>query len=222
MRAVKGVLAALVVWVAVSAASAQTGGLKVVVLDGADKSPLPGAIVTLSHQLGYVKETSLQTDVDGVVQFPVLRPGEGYRVRVIMSDYSDYDSGAEIRIKIGTPLVVQVPMLPVLKEVVKVTGKTEVVDLAQTEQSTTFGSELIQDLPVPDRFNQHVLTLAPGVDDSDGDRNPNVLGARERDFKANVSGVSNQDPLTGGFASLVNPDSIEEIEVVTSGAGVEY
>jgi len=222
MRAVKGVLATLVVWVAVSVASAQTGGLKVVVLDGADKSPLPGAIVTLSHQLGYVKESSVQTDVQGVANFPVLRPGEGYRIRVIMSDYSDYDSGAEVRIKIGAPLVLQVPMLPVLKEVVKVTGKTEMVDLDQNAQTTTFGSEFIQDLPVPGRFYQNVLTLAPGVDDSDGDGNPNVLGARERDFKANVSGVSNQDPLTGGFASLVNPDSIEEIEVVTSGAGVEY
>ena len=77
MRAVKGVLATLVVWLAISAASAQTGGLKVVVLDGADKSPLPGAIVTLSHQLGYVKETNVQTDVNGVAMFPVLRPGEG-------------------------------------------------------------------------------------------------------------------------------------------------
>jgi outer membrane receptor protein involved in Fe transport len=220
MRAVQGVLAALVVWVAVSAASAQTGGLKVVVLDGADKSPLPGAIVTLSHPLGFVKETSLQTDVEGMAQFPVLRPGDGYKVRIIMSDYSDFEQ--EVRIKLGAPLVLQVPMLPVLKEVVKVTGKTEVVDLDENQTSTTFGSEFIQDLPVPGRFYQNVLTLAPGVDDSDGDGNPNVLGARERDFKAMVSGVSNQDPLTGGFASLVNPDSIEEIEVITAGAGVEY
>jgi outer membrane receptor protein involved in Fe transport len=222
MRAIKGVLAALAVWVAVSAASAQTGGLKVVVLDGADKSPLPGAIVTLSSQLGYVKETSIQTDVDGVAMFPVLRPGDGYRIKVLMSDYTDYDSGFEIRVKIGAPLTWQIPMLPTLKEVVKVEGRSEVVDLAENAQTTSFGSEFIQDLPVPGRFYQNVLTLAPGVDDSDGDGNPNVMGGREVDFKASVSGVSNQDPLTGGFASLVNPDSIEEIEVITSGAGVEY
>ena len=29
-----------------------------------------------------------------------------------------------------------------------------------------------------------------------------MAGVREKDFKANVSGVSNQDPLTGGFAGL--------------------
>lgn len=222
MRAVKGALAALVVWAAVSVASAQTGGLKVVVTDGADRSPLPGAIVTLTHELGYVKETNLQTDADGVALFPVLRPGKGYRIRILMSDYSPYDSGAEVPVRIGAPLTWPVGLVPVMREVVKVTGKTEVVDLEENQSATTFGSEFIQDLPVPGRFYQNVLTLAPGVSDDDGDGNPNVNGARARDFKANVSGVSNQDPLTGGFLNLVNPDSIEEIEVVTSGAGVEY
>ncbi|MBZ5640483.1 MAG: TonB-dependent receptor, partial [Acidobacteriia bacterium] len=37
-----------------------------------------------------------------------------------------------------------------------------------------------------------------------------------------VGGVSNQDPLTGLSMSLVNPDSIEEIEIITAGAGVEF
>jgi outer membrane receptor protein involved in Fe transport len=222
MRTLKVALWAFVVWAAVSAASAQTGGLKVVVLDGADKSPLPGAVVTLSHGLGYVKETSLMSDANGVVMFPVLRAGEGYRVQVIMGDYSPYDSGPEIRVKIGSPQTWQVQLIQVLKEVVKVVGKTEVVSLEENQSSTTFGSEFIQDLPVAGRFYQNVLTLAPGVDDANNDGNPNVHGARERDFKANVSGVSNQDPLTGQFLSLVNPDSIEEIEVVTAGAGVEY
>ena len=42
-----------------------------------------------------------------------------------------------------------------------------------------------------------MLTLAPGVQDADGDGNPNVHGSRDRDFKAEVGGVSNVDPLTG-------------------------
>ena len=60
------------------------------------------------------------------------------------------------------------------------------------------------------------------MNDSNGDGNPNVHGAREREFKATVDGVSNVDPLTGTFMSNVNPDAIEEIEVVTTGAGAEY
>lgn len=34
--------------------------------------------------------------------------------------------------------------------------------------------------------------------------------------------VSNVDPLTGSFMSNINPDAIEEIEVVTTGAGAEH
>jgi len=198
-----------------------TGGLEVQVLDGADKSSIPGAIVTLSHALGYVKEISLQTDSAGTVRFPVLPPGQGYRIRVVMSDYADYDSGNEVRVKDGASLVFQVPLLPTLREVVRVAGKTEMVDLAETGGTTALGG-FIQDLPAPGRFYQKVLALAPGADDADGKGNPNVMGAREREFKANVSGVSNADPLTGGFAHPVAPDSIEEVEVVTSGAGVDY
>ena len=47
--------------------------------------------------------------------------------------------------------------------------------------------------------------------DSDGDGNPNVNGAREGDFKTQVGGISNVDPLT---ATALN--------VVTAGAGAEF
>jgi hypothetical protein len=84
-----------------------------------------------------------------------------------------------------------------------------------------FSDESVEDLPVPSRFYQNVLTLAPGVQDSDGDGNANVHGSRNRDFKAQVGGVSNVDPLSGRQGSQINPNSIEEMEVITGGASVE-
>ncbi len=90
------------------------------------------------------------------------------------------------------------------------------------ENKFSMSDNFVEDLPVLGRSYQNVLKLAPGVNDSNGDGNPNVHGARERDFKATVDGVSNVDPLTGTFMSNVNPDAIEEIEVVTTGAGAEY
>jgi hypothetical protein len=60
------------------------------------------------------------------------------------------------------------------------------------------------------------------VQDPDGDGNPTVNGARERDFKTSVGGISNVDPLTGQFLNLVTSDSIEDLTVVTAGAGAEY
>jgi len=60
------------------------------------------------------------------------------------------------------------------------------------------------------------------VIDPDGDGNPNVHGGRERDFRAQVGGVSNVDPLTGEWLSRINSETIEEMEVLPWGAGVEF
>jgi Ca-activated chloride channel family protein len=85
-----------------------------------------------------------------------------------------------------------------------------------------FSDEFIADLPVAGRSYQSVMTLAPGVQDADGEGSPNVHGSRARDFKAQVSGISNARLLTGQQMSPVNPNSIEEMEVITAGAGAEF
>ena len=59
-------------------ALAQTGGLTIQVLDS-DGAPLPGATVSISHELSYVKTTAEVSDARGLVRFPILRPGRGYR-----------------------------------------------------------------------------------------------------------------------------------------------
>jgi Ca-activated chloride channel family protein len=90
------------------------------------------------------------------------------------------------------------------------------------EQTTKFTDEYVQPPPVPGRFYENVLSLAPGTQDADGDGNPNVHGSRTRDFKAEVGGVANVDPLTGQYMSQVDPNPIEEMEAITAGAGVEF
>ena len=82
--------------------------------------------------------------------------------------------------------------------------------------------EFVSDQPVAGRVYQNVLTLAPGVQDPDGDGNPNVHGSRDRDFKAALRGISNVDPLVGQQMSQVNANSIEEMEVISSNMGVAY
>jgi hypothetical protein len=213
--------AAILVALAVTSVAAQSGGLKVKVVDAEDNMELPGATVVLSNTQGFVDETAYQTNVKGIAEFPILRAGGGYVVEVRMPGYGTVRK-TDVRVRIGQTenLVVAIGDAFVEKETVVATA--DVVDLEETRQTTKFSDEFIQDLPVQGRFYTNVLTLAPGVQDSDGDGNPNVHGSRERDFKAIVGGISNQDPLTGLQLSNINMDSIEEIEVVTAGAGVEY
>jgi hypothetical protein len=219
MRFFRTALATVVVALVASVAAAQSGGLTVQVSDS--NGPLPGATVTISHETGYVKTTSMLTDATGRVEMPVLRVGKGYTIEVSFPGYAPRRI-ADVHVKINENQDIPVLLSEEIIERVKVTAESDVVDLEKTATSSKFSDEFIQDLPVPGRFYQNVLTLAPGVQDADGDGNPNVHGARSRDFKTEVSGISNVDPLTGNFMSNVNPNSIEEMEVITAGAGVEF
>jgi hypothetical protein len=208
--------------IAVTTASAQSvGGLSIRVIDNSDKTPVIGAAVTLSNTSKLVATSTLITDAKGVALFPVLRAGPGYVIQVIMDGYAGIRQ--EVSVSLGTPKDVVIVLVPEKTEVVTVIGDKGVkVDLDKNQTSTSFSSDFIQDLPVQGRFYQNVLALAPGVQDPDGDGNPNVNGARERDFKTQVSGVSNVDPLTGTFLNLVTQDSIEDLTVITAGAGAEF
>jgi hypothetical protein len=221
MKFIRTAGALILLALAATAASAQaTGGLKIRVMDNADKSPVIGAAVTLSSANKLVATTTLLTDANGTVLFPVLRAGAGYIVTVIMDGYAGIRQEASV--SIGNTRDVVLALVPELDERVVVTGEKQAVDIDQNETSTKFSSDFIADLPVAGRFYQNVLALAPGVQDPDKDGNPNVNGARERDFKTQVGGISNVDPLTGTFLNLVTSDSIEDLTVITAGAGAEF
>ncbi len=217
-------IASLFVWFAASAVSAQTGGLEVTVTDE-ESQPLPGVVVTIRHEQGYVKETGVATNLQGVAVFPVLRAtgssGKGYTISVSLAGFSSQRIDS-ILVRSGGTTRLAVELTVELVERVSVEAVSDVVDLETTAQSMKFSDEFIDDLPVAGRFYQNALTMAPGVQDADGDGNPNVHGARDRDFKAVVSGISNVDPLTGQRMFDVNPNSIEEMEVITAGASLEF
>ncbi|HEX4826457.1 MAG TPA: carboxypeptidase regulatory-like domain-containing protein [Candidatus Polarisedimenticolaceae bacterium] len=219
LRALFATLAVAALTVTVASAQA-TGGLKIRVIDNADKSPVIGAAVTLSNTNKYVATTSVITKPDGSAIFPVLRVGSGYVIQVIMDGYAGVRQDLEVQN--GQMKEFVIALVPEHVEKVTVIGEKQTIDLDNNENSTKFSSDFIADLPVAGRFYQNVIALAPGVQDPNGDGNPNVNGARDRDFKTSVGGVSNVDPLTGQFLNQINSDSIEDLTVITSGAGAEF
>jgi len=165
-----------------------TGGVSVVV--GDEKGlPLPGAQVTISHATGSIKTTTALADKTGRVEFPVLRSGGGYSIQVSFPGFSSirYE---DLRVRLSQLETLEVNMVEEFQEQVMVVSQLDVIDLDKSETSTRFSDGFIQGLPVPARFYQNVLTMAPGVQDADGDGNPNVHGSRSRDFQAVVGNVS--------------------------------
>lgn len=201
--------------------AAQSGGLRVHVYEAGGRTPLPGARVALSSARRLVAPVTVSADAEGRVAFPILPPGRGYVLEVSHPGYAKQRIG-DLRVRLDDNEELSVYLSPEIRETVTVEAERGAVDLDRTSTSTSFPDSFIQDLPVPGRFYQNILALAPGVLDSDEDGNPNVHGARSRDFKTLVGGVSNVDPLTGERLSYVHPDSIQEIEIIPAGAGVEF
>jgi Ca-activated chloride channel family protein len=89
----------------------------------------------------------------------------------------------------------------------------------------TFSDSFEADIPVRGREYQQVLKKSIPITELPAERykvSPNVKGSRDRDFKATVSGISNVDPLTGRIVSDVDPDAVEEIEIISGGSGEEF
>ncbi len=186
-----------------------------------DGNPLPGATISLENPSLGVKGLGSITNAQGEFRITVLQPGKGYVLHASMPSYQKIDF-RDLEIPPGRTIVQNVTLRPEYREIVRVEGKEEVVNTETTKIATTITSEFISGLPVLGRDYQDVLTLAPAVTDVDGTGNPNIHGARDTDVVTLVDGVSTTDPFSGQFGQNLNVESIEEIEVITSGASAEY
>lgn len=204
-----------------SAIAQGTSGIKIKVVDK-DGSPLPSARITVTNATLGVNQASV-TDADGTVRIVPLTPGKGYTVEISFPQMSTIvQSDLELTVNKISSMTFTLRPDTEMKETIKVTAQREVVDTSQTSSDTTFSSEFIDSLPILGRNYQDVLTLAPGVSDTDGDGNPNIHGARDTDVNTLVDGVSTVDPLTGQVGQQLNIESIQEIEVKTTGASAEF
>jgi len=182
--------------------------------------PLPGAtVVVRSASLGL--EEAVMTGADGKYKITDLPPATDYELQVSFPG-GGFSAVTQERIVIRADRVTaeSVQLFESIVEKVIVSAKQNdrrVVDLEQIGQVTEFSAEFIEGLPLLGRNYQDILNLAAGVSDSDNDGNPNVLGARAENFKAIIDGVSNQDVLGGTFASNLNNDTIESVEVIQTG-----
>lgn len=215
-------LAGLLVLLPFGQAFAQTtGGIRGQVLNK-DGEPLPGATVVISNASLGVQQGAM-TDAKGEFRVVPLAPGKGYSVRVQFPGMSTITQ-SDVEVTPGRITVVPFTLRPdkEMQEKIRVVGTTDVVDQDSTTTETTISSEFIDALPILGRNYQDALTLAPGVTDIDGDGNPNIHGARDTDVNTLVDGVSTVDPVDGTVGQQLAINSIQEIEVKTSGASAEF
>ena len=211
----------------VSVAWAQTtGSMRGVVTDTDDKS-LPGAKVTISSTTLIGQTRTADTNELGVFRFPALPIG-AYSVEVTMQGFESLKI-ARVDVSLQATAVVPVQMKFAIKaEVINVVGERPIVDTTHAGLSTSFKNELLQEVPTQ-RSVTDLMQLAPGISASVGDSSNDRTVAFGSNVQSNswiMDGVDASDPESGSRAgflfSSLNPDLIQEIQVIGVGAPAEY
>jgi len=203
-------------------ALAATGELKGKVVDRSG-TPLPGVTVVARNDSLGVSEQGGVTNAQGDYRIIALPPGTGYKLRATLPTYAPLEF-SDLEVPEGASRIQNIVLQPAseLKETVRVEAKGEVVNTESVTTSTTFSSEFISGLPVLGRDYQDILSLAPGVTDVNDTGNPNIHGARDTDVLTLVDGLNTTDPFSGYYGQQMNIESIQEIEVITSGSRAEF
>ena len=205
-------------------AMAQTaGGVRGIVTDDAGL-PLEGVTVNAGSVSQSIAGRAALSDEEGRFQIGSLPPSVDYVVVAVFPGFASV-SLTDIVVTPGQVTVLKIALAKQsegMQERIQVRAAAPIITLQDTTSQSRFTSEFIDALPILGRNYQDILALAPGVSDVDGDGNPNIHGARDTDVVTLVDGVSTTDPLTGKIGAQLNIESIQEIEVKTSGATAEY
>jgi hypothetical protein len=214
--------AALICGVAAPTLATGFGGLRGLVTDN-QGAPLAGATVVVRDASRNIDNGGAISDAHGQWTVAGLPPGLDYKVQCSLPGFATVVlTGNEVQAGTITQITIVLSPEKALREQVQVRAEPPVVALQDTTTQSRYSTEFIDALPIIGKNYQDVLTLAPGVTDVNGTGNPNIHGARDTDVVTLVDGVSTTDPYTGKVGAQLNIESIQEIEVKTSGASAEF
>ncbi|HEY7285051.1 MAG TPA: TonB-dependent receptor [Vicinamibacterales bacterium] len=197
----------------VRAQAVQTAALGGTVADSTG-AVLPGVTVTVSspQQVGGV-QTSV-TDSQGLYRFPALKPGT-YEMEVTLPGFKTVKRSG-ITLTLGTTVTIDVALAVAnVSETVEVSGATPVLDVKSSASNTQISEALLQNLPTG-RFQPDVINLTPGVNSSV------AFGGTQSSNALLMDGVDVSDPEGGTPWSFFNYNWVEQVQVVSLGANVEY
>ena len=209
-------------------AQATTGTLSGTVTD-AGGGVVSGATVTARSDATGREETTTTTG-DGLYSFTALLPGT-YTVTATATNFKKAVANA-VNVKIGvvTSLDVKLEAGNISETVTVTAGAEEIVQREQSQQSTSFETRKVEDLPSNSAGGgiDTLALLAPGVVPGFGNVNSNgttlsVNGNRARSNNFTLDGTDNNDLTIGGPNFFVdNQDAVQEFQVITNNFSAQY
>lgn len=196
------------------ASEEELGTLQGVILDKEGQFPLIGATVQIMGT--YLGGSA---DLDGKYVIPGIKPGD-YNVKVSYIGYADkIYTGISIEAGKTKEINIELEFRSQTLDAVTIVGEKTLVNLESGASEVKIDKDVIQEMNV--RNVEEVVSQQAGVT-----KTPDGLvirGGRVYETQYMVDGVNAQDPLAGtGFGVQVSSSSIDELQVITGGAGAEY
>ena len=213
----------LLLIVSLSYGQRRTGSIRGTVKDSEGQA-LPGATVILSGEKLMGGPRSVIADEEGKFRFPALSPAI-YEITVSLEGFQT-TKRTNLKVNIGGTVTVDIVLTQAtLEEAITVSAEAPTVDVTKSEISTNIGSELIEVLPMRRFSFFDFVGTTPGVTSSSGDHSANWQSALGSSSTANTyyfQGIETTSPENAGSWYWANVDSIEEMDVIVSGAPAEY
>jgi len=195
-----------------SAQVTQTGAIRGVIADK-QGGPLPGVNVVLTSP-SLLGSMSAVTKESGEFRFLYLPPGVYTIVASVQGFQTVKREGIVVRVGMTVTINLEMPEES-LEHEVTVVAPSPPVDVVTTKTAVSLPKETIANLPIARNDISNLLALAPGT------TNLSIKGGGRNNHAFNVDGVNDNAPNQNYGEVYVSWDTVEEVEIVTGGAGVE-
>lgn len=215
-----GSLVLLLLVAALPAQAQTTGSIRGTVVDP-DGAALPGVTVTIESDALLGGTRTMVTGANGSYSFTGLPLG----TYAVVAGLEGFQASRveEVRVSVDAVATVQFALeLSGVAEQVLVVGTAPVVDVSSSSAPSSFDDELIKDLPKARNFYD-LIQLAPGMSNSDQKWDRTVAyGSNQQSNQWLVDGINQTAPESGSSWTRVNPEAIQEVQVLGVGAPASY
>ncbi|MBN1221775.1 MAG: TonB-dependent receptor, partial [Candidatus Aminicenantes bacterium] len=189
-----------------------------------DQVPLPGVTVEVKSPALIGGTRTFITSESGLYRFANLPPGTYELTFTLQGFQTTTNTGVVVRVD---TIVTEDVVLKVttLEESITVLAETPVVDVTKSGISTNWQTEMMDSLPLLRTCFFDLVNSTPGVWSHGGNTDSSRSVAYGTSSDSNVylfDGVDTTSPDYGAAWAWLNPDVIQEIQVIGVGGKAEY
>jgi hypothetical protein len=205
---------------ATTAAMAQTtsGRIRGTVTDP-DGNAMPGVTILITGEALQGADRTAVTGETGDYRVSAIPPGS-YIVTARMEGFVDQVLEG-LQVAIGSTATANFVLNQAFEEIVTVSS-TPLVDVSSSSVATAYTADFIEDLPTNRNFYD-MISVSAGITLATEDSDRQIAyGSDVQTNSWHIDGIETKAPETGTAWVYVNPDMVEEIQVLGIGAPAEY